>query len=111
VIPDITPLLAASGKYESEITSFLRDLVRIPTVNWRDVEAPLASRIEQEALKLGLASRRVALQPERPNILVSHGEGSDQFALIAHMDTVAEGNLVGWSSPPFPEIKEVHYRA
>jgi acetylornithine deacetylase/succinyl-diaminopimelate desuccinylase-like protein len=107
VIPDITLLLAGAGKYEAEITSFLRDLVRIPTVNGRDVEAPLVSRIEQEARKLGLNSRLAALQPERPNILVSYGEGPDQFTLIAHMDTVAEGNMAGWSCPPFSaEIKD-----
>lgn len=107
MIPDISTLLTSAGRYQPDLTGFLRDLVRIPTVNGRDPEAPLVARIEQEARKLGLASRRVALQPERPNILVSYGEGSDQFALIAHMDTVAEGNLAGWSSPPFSaEIKE-----
>jgi acetylornithine deacetylase/succinyl-diaminopimelate desuccinylase-like protein len=43
----------------------------------------------------------LALQPERPNIVVSHGTGAEGFALIGHMDTVAEGNRESWSSPPF----------
>lgn len=101
MIPDLSALLSTSERYQPDIVAFLCDLVRIPTVNGRDLEAPLATRIEQEACKLGLDSRRVALQPDRPNILVSYGKGPNQFALIAHMDTVAEGNEAGWSSPPF----------
>ena len=101
MISDLSALLSAAEGYQPDLVAFLRDLVRIPTVNGRDLEVPLAIRIEQEAHKLGLKSRLVALQPERPNILVSYGEGADQFALIAHMDTVAEGNPEGWSSPPF----------
>jgi len=101
VISDLSVLLSAAEGYQPDLVAFLRDLVRIPTVNGRDVEASLAIRIEQEARKLGLKSRLAALQPERPNILVSYGEGTDRFALIAHLDTVAEGNLEGWSSPPF----------
>ena len=60
-----------------------------------------AIRIEQEARRLGLKSRLAALQPERPNVLVSYGEGPETFAIIAHMDTVGEGNPEWWSSPPF----------
>ncbi len=101
MISDISALLSLAGGYQPDLVAFLRDLVRIPTVNGRDPEAPLAIRIEQEARRLGLKSRLVALQPERPNILVSYGEGPDRFVLIAHMDTVAEGNPEGWSSPPF----------
>jgi len=107
VITDIPVVLAAAEGYQPDLIAFLRDLVRIPTVNGRDGEAPLAARIEQEARKLGLESRQMARQPERPNILVSYGEGRDQFALVAHMDTVTEGNVAGWSSPPFAaEVKE-----
>jgi acetylornithine deacetylase/succinyl-diaminopimelate desuccinylase-like protein len=101
VISDLSALLSAAEGYQPDLVTFLRDLVRIPTVNGRDPEAPLVDRIEQEARKLGLKSRLAALQPERPNILVSYGEGPDQFAIIAHMDTVAEGNPEGWSSLPF----------
>jgi succinyl-diaminopimelate desuccinylase len=107
VITDISALLSAAGRYQSDLTAFLRDLVRIPTVNGRDAEAPLAIRVEEETRKLGLESSLVALQPERPNILVTNGSGADSFALIAHMDTVTEGDLTGWSSPPFAaEVKE-----
>jgi succinyl-diaminopimelate desuccinylase len=107
MIDDLSTLVAGSAIYQSALTDFLRDLVRISSVNGRDTEAALAARIEQEARKLGLASRLVALQPERPNILVTYGEGTDGFALIAHMDTVAEGNPESWSCSPFAaEIRD-----
>ena len=101
MITDHSALVAGAAKYESAITDFLRDLIRIPTVNSRDPEAPLTTRIAEEARKLSLDSRLIALQPERPNILVTYGEGADEFAIIAHMDTVAEGNPASWSCPPF----------
>jgi acetylornithine deacetylase/succinyl-diaminopimelate desuccinylase-like protein len=38
---------------------------------------------------------------------VNYGEGAERFALIGHMDTVAEGNPSGWSRPPFAaEVKD-----
>ena len=106
MITDLSTLIAGSQRYQSDFIDFLRDLVRIPTVNGRDTEAPLAIRIEEEARRLGFDAQQVALQPERPNILVTYGQGTDKFALIAHMDTVAEGNATSWSSPPFSaEVK------
>jgi succinyl-diaminopimelate desuccinylase len=101
VTTDISTLVSVAESYQSDLVAFLRDLVRIPTVNGRDPEAPLAIRIQEEARKLGLESKLVALQPERPNILVTCGAGADRFALIGHMDTVAEGDPASWSSPPF----------
>jgi acetylornithine deacetylase/succinyl-diaminopimelate desuccinylase-like protein len=104
---DISALRAAAGRYPPALTDFLCDLVRIPSVNGRDPEQSLVIRIEEEARKLGLDSRLVSLQPDRPNIVVTYGAGTDRFALIAHMDTVAEGDPAGWSSPPFAaEVKD-----
>jgi acetylornithine deacetylase/succinyl-diaminopimelate desuccinylase-like protein len=101
VTTDISTLVSAAERHQSDLTAFLRDLVCIPTVNGRDPEAPLATRIQEEAHKLGLDYRFVALLPERPNILVTYGTGPERFALIGHMDTVAEGDPSSWSSPPF----------
>src|SRR5689334_13269853 len=101
MIKETAPLLSAARKYQPDLTAFLRELVRIPSVNGRDPEAPLANRIEEEAHKLGLEAHLVALQAERPNIRVTYGEGRERFALIAHMDTVAAGEDTSWASPPF----------
>ena len=107
LIPDAASLLRIADQYKLDITAFLSDLVRIPSVNGRDPEDRIAQRIQQEADKLGLESRLVALQPDRPNVLVSYGTGAERFALIGHMDTVAEGDPAAWSSPPFAaEIKD-----
>lgn len=103
---DTSTLLSVSSKYQADLSAFLQDLVRIPTVNGRDPEFALAIRIQEEASKLGLESHLVALEPERPNVLVTYGTGADRFELIGHMDTVAEGDESNWSSPPFAgEIK------
>ena len=107
LITEPSSLLSAAEKYQPEITTFLRELVRIPSVNGRDPEHGLAERIQVEANRLGFASRLVALQPDRPNILVTYGTGTERFALICHMDTVAEGDPFAWSRPPFAaEIKD-----
>ena len=107
MILDSYALLTSAYKYQIDLTDFLRDLVRIRSVNGRDTEHGLAERIQMEANKLGLESNLVALQPGRPNILVTYGTGAERFALIGHMDTVAEGDPKNWSSPPFAaEIKE-----
>ena len=101
LIPNAASLLRAANPYQPDITAFLSDLVRIPSVNGRDPEDRIAQRIQQEADKLGLESRLVAQEPDRPNVLVTYGTGRQRFALIGHMDTVAEGDPNGWSSPPF----------
>ncbi len=107
IAPDTSVLLTAAHTYASDITDFLRDLVRIPSVNGRDSEYLVAERIQTEAKKLGLESHLFAREAHRPNILVSHGSGTEKFALIGHMDTVAEGDPTAWSSPPFAaEIKD-----
>jgi len=107
VILDTSTMLTTARKYESDLIDFLRDLVRISSVNGRDQEYPIAERIQRQANKLGFESHLVAFQPERPNVLVTYGTGADRFALISHMDTVAEGDPASWSSPPFAaEVKE-----
>ena len=101
MIQDTSALLSAARTYQLDLTTFLRDLVWIPSVNGRDTERLVAERIQAEANRLGFESRLIAVQPERPNIFVTFGNGKDKFALIGHMDTVAEGDPASWSSPPF----------
>jgi len=107
LITDTASLLTTADKYQTDLTTFLRDLVRIPSVNGRDTEYRMAERIQVEARKLGFESQGVALEPDRPNVLVAYGTGIERFALIGHLDTVAEGDPANWSSPPFgAEIKD-----
>ena len=99
--PASEPLVRSAKAYSAAMTEFLRDLVRIPSVNGRDPEAALAGRVLQEAQKLGIPCRLEAKDEKRPNALATLGEGSAGFALIAHMDTVAEGNTDRWTHAPF----------
>ena len=97
----IDQIIKRAQEYQTKIIEFLQDLVRIPSVNGRDNERCIAERIVVEAQKLDLPANLAALDPERPNALVSYGSGKTEFALIGHMDTVAEGNTSDWTFPPF----------
>lgn len=84
-----------------ELLACTQALVQIPSVNGRENEAAVAQAIAREAERLGLASEMVAAEPARPNVLVRWGHGPAGFALIGHMDTVAEGDPAAWRFPPF----------
>jgi len=99
--PDTQAFLACARKYAPDLQAFLQDLVRIHSVNGRDVEKPVADRIVEEARRLGFKSGLAAKDINRPNALVEYGNGGSGFALIGHLDTVAEGKAEDWSSPPF----------
>ncbi len=98
---DIKNLLEKAEQYAEQMTSFLQDLVRIPSVNGRDTERAIAERIIEEGKKLGLNATLVAKDDKRPNAVVTYGNGKNGFALIGHIDTVAEGKPEDWTSPPF----------
>lgn len=97
----IAQLLQAAEARLPEMTVFLQRLVRTPSVNGRETEAAVAQCVAEEAARLGFAAQLVARDVTRPNVLVSWGEGPAGFAFIAHMDTVAEGDLSAWTTPPF----------
>ncbi len=94
-------LLKTATSYRDAMLAFLQELVRIPSVNGRDPEEAVARRIILEAEKWGLGCRLEAKEEPRPNVLVTLGNGRAGFALIGHMDTVAEGTLERWNHPPF----------
>lgn len=81
---------------------FLRELVRIPSVNTDisgdpEAERKLAEYVEKEAKAMGLASRRLPVSGRGFNLLVEHVVSKDLpwVLLYAHMDTVsAEGMTV-----------------
>ena len=98
-------LQSSAKSLEDNIVSFLNDLVSLRSVNGVNNEEDIAVRISEEAHKLNLQSQIEALNKNRPNILISHGEGPFEFLFIAHMDTVAAGTEEAWSSPPFKPTK------
>lgn len=98
---DLLPFIQARA---SEIAAFLQDLVRLRSVNGQDTETAVAQRILTEAKRLNLPAQLVPSDPERPNAIVKWGTGDIGFALIGHMDTVAEGDHANWSFPPFGAV-------
>ena len=99
-------LLAAAQAYQPRAVDFLRDLVRIRSVNGRDAESALAERVLQEARALDLPARLIAKDALRPNALVELGTGDSGFLLVAHMDTVPEGDASAWEHAPFEALVE-----
>src|SRR5262245_19199349 len=99
-MPPDANLITLAEAHSPDLAAFLQDLVRIPSVNGRNPERPVAERVAAEAEKLGLDSALHARNPDRPNVLISWGRGSRGFALIGHLDTVAEGDQP-WRHPPF----------
>jgi len=99
-------ILSMASDDQDSITSFLQALVQIPSVNGRESEKAVAGRIVEEGIKLGFQSDLIYKDIERPNAVIQYGTGIDGFAIIAHIDTVAEGKHEDWSSPPFKaEVK------
>ncbi len=99
--PHRDALLRNVNQYRQPMLDFLRDLVRIPSVNRRDPESNVVRRIIAEAVNVGLDHSTPAVDPARPNALVQYGNGEAGFAIIAHVDTVSEGTLENWHHPPF----------
>jgi acetylornithine deacetylase/succinyl-diaminopimelate desuccinylase-like protein len=102
--PESQALLASAKAYMPDLQTFLQDLVRIPSVNGRDTEKNVADRILEEGRRLGFYSRPALKDESRPNALVELGSGKNGFALIGHMDTVAEGKAEDWSYLPFGAV-------
>ena len=94
-------LLTIAQQYQAGVVAVLQELVRIPSVNGRDDELAVAQRVVEAARHLGLQARLAGAKADRPNVLVRWGDGPAGFALIGHMDTVAEGDTSAWTSPPF----------
>lgn len=101
MIPSPAEFAELAESYQAPAAALLRDLVRIPSVNGRHPETPVAERILQEAERLGLKSKLVGQEASRLNVLVEAGRGPAGFAFIGHMDTVTEGDPDRWEHNPF----------
>lgn len=94
-------VISHARSLQPEAVSLLQELVRIPSVNGRDPETPVAERIREGARRLGLQAELVGVEAHRQNLLVSLGTGPRGFLLLGHLDTVHEGPVEAWSRPPF----------
>ena len=82
--------------YRSEISAFLRDMIRIPSESCEEKEVIL--RIKEEMEKVGFDKIEI---DEMGNILGYIGHGSHVIAMDAHIDTVGVGDESLWNYDPF----------
>lgn len=91
-------------RYKNSCISFLQKLVQIPSVNGQNNEEGVVKLIAEEAIKLGLPLEIHQNRIGRPNIYIGSKKefgGEESLLLIAHTDTVTEGNVSNWAHPPF----------
>jgi acetylornithine deacetylase/succinyl-diaminopimelate desuccinylase-like protein len=87
---------------EAQMVGLCQRMIQTRSVNGVDPERTLAELIARETEALGLAAELHAMEPERPNVIVSTGgEGETGLLLLGHLDTVPAGEEGAWSHPPF----------
>ncbi|CAF3093895.1 unnamed protein product [Rotaria sp. Silwood2] len=85
------------------MASFLCDLIRIRSVCGINPERFIAQRIcvECQSLKLKYELISAPNQEDRPNVIVTAGNGRSKFLFVGHMDTVNVEDETQWSFPPY----------
>ena len=99
---DERKLYSLINNYEKDLIEFCRELVKTPSVNGVHNEKKIANLINIKAKKLGLASKLIALDKNRPNVFI----GKDfkrrlGLLFVAHLDTVPVGDERQWKHQPF----------
>jgi succinyl-diaminopimelate desuccinylase len=85
-----------------ETITFLRDLVRAPSVNPPGDVAEAAAVCERPLVAAGFAVRTLAHAPGKPNLVAEWGaEDGPLLCFNAHLDVVPTGDESVWSHPPF----------
>lgn len=93
---DFEKILEKAEEYKPEISSFLRDMIRIPSESCEEEKVIL--RIKEEMEKVGFD--KVEIDP-MGNILGYIGSGSHVIAIDAHIDTVGVGDESLWDYDPY----------
>ena len=90
-----------------ELVAFLRDLIRIPSINPPDPPGPEldAAHLIAGVLRAeGLAPEVIESAPGRGNVtarLRGDGTGGDALLLLSHLDVVPANSADGWTHDPF----------
>lgn len=98
---DVERVLAAID--EDEAIGFLRDLVRVPSVNPPGDVAAAIALCDDKLREAGFATRTETLEPTKPNLIAEIGSGGTGPTLCfnAHVDVVPTGEASAWRHPPF----------
>lgn len=99
---DLQEIQRLVQKYQPELLEFCQKLVRIHSVNGVDVEGKVAQLIVDQAKNLDLPVEMVGCDRDRFNVFVGTGfTKKSGLLLIAHLDTVGEGDRSEWRFDPF----------
>lgn len=93
---DFNLIKEAAQNYESQMTKFLRDIVKFPGESCGEKDH--INRIAEEMKALGFD--QVEIDPQG-NVLGYMGTGETLIAYDAHIDTVGIGNLDNWDFDPY----------
>jgi putative selenium metabolism hydrolase len=94
--PDFQKILSLASAYEPAMSSFLRDMIAIPSESQN--EAAIINRIKIEMAAAGFD--KIEIDP-MGNLLGYIGTGKHLIAMDAHVDTVGPGNIDNWSHDPY----------
>lgn len=89
-------IVKLAERYEADMSSFLRDMVAIPSESGN--ERHILDRIAEEMKQVGFD--RVEVDP-MGNLLGYIGTGKHLIAMDAHVDTVGPGNIKNWTHDPY----------
>ncbi|RCW50700.1 MULTISPECIES: YgeY family selenium metabolism-linked hydrolase [unclassified Halanaerobium] len=93
---EFAEILKKAEEYRDDISSFLRDMIRLPSESCG--EEKVIERIKEEMEKVGFD--KVEIDP-MGNVLGYIGSGSHVIAMDAHIDTVGVGDKSLWDYDPF----------
>ena len=93
---DYTAIKKAAENYEKDMTSFLRELIAIPSESAE--EEGVAKRIVKEMEQLGFDE---AFIDKMGNVHGVMGKGEKIIAFDGHIDTVGLGELSNWKFDPY----------
>jgi len=93
---DFDAIKKAAGKYEADMTKFLRDLIKIPGES--SGEKLVAARIVKEMKKAGFDEAGI---DKMGNVIGYMGKGKTLIAFDGHIDTVGIGNKANWKFDPY----------
>lgn len=83
-------------EYTTEMTTFLRDLIAIPSPSGQ--EKLVAERIEKEMLRVGFDETFI---DDYGSVIGRMGDGSPRILYDGHIDTVGVTDPSAWNFPPF----------
>jgi putative selenium metabolism hydrolase len=89
-------ILIKAQDYQTDMTKFLRDMVRIPSESCNEEKVIL--RIQEEMIKVGFDQTKIDAMG---NLIGTIGKGKHIIAMDGHIDTVGIGDINLWTFDPY----------